>query len=51
MLIENDVLSGTPLNQKVRRDILRGIFDFSNKVCFSHVELIYVFQNGAFKIL
>jgi hypothetical protein len=48
MLIENDVFfSGNPLNKKVSRDILRGIFDFKNKVCFTHAELISVFQNGA----
>jgi hypothetical protein len=43
MLIENDVLSGNPLNKKVSRDILRSI-------CFSHAELISGFQNGALEI-
>jgi hypothetical protein len=47
MLIENDVFSGNNLNKNVSQDVLRGIFDFSNKVCFSHEELISDFQNGA----
>jgi hypothetical protein len=47
MLIENYVFSGNNLNKKVSWDILWGIFDFYNKVCFSHAELISDFQNVA----
>jgi hypothetical protein len=47
MLIENDIFSGNNLNKKVRWDILRGIFDFKNKVCFIYAELLSDFQNGA----
>jgi hypothetical protein len=49
MLIENDVFSGNPLNKKVSRDILRGIFDFKTKSVSLMQNLFPFFKMGLFK--